>query len=206
MPRKPSSPEYRESLRKRILETAFVMFSTKGIKAVKMDDIAKSLTISKRTLYEFYTNKEDVIFESVKMHHEQTIELKRERLSGSMDAMDILIQFLRDAVEGIKTINPSFFEEIRAYPRVKQYLDEYKAMHSSHTMEFLRRGQEEGFFLDNINLVLLQSVNACLSDYLAVSRLYMQYPVEEMFRTLVLTSVRGICTQKGICRIDEKFF
>ena len=48
---------YRQSLRDRILEVAMQAFREKGIKAVKMDDIAASLTISKRTLYEVYENK-----------------------------------------------------------------------------------------------------------------------------------------------------
>ena len=50
--------EYRRQLRKRILEVASLEFRSKGIRSVKMDDIANSLSISKRTLYEIYENKE----------------------------------------------------------------------------------------------------------------------------------------------------
>lgn len=46
-----SQNSYRQELRERILATAMNEFYTKGIKAVKMDDIAKRLSISKRTLY-----------------------------------------------------------------------------------------------------------------------------------------------------------
>lgn len=49
--------EYRTELRKRILKTAIQEFRSKGIKAVKMDDIASMLSVSKRTLYEIYDNK-----------------------------------------------------------------------------------------------------------------------------------------------------
>ena len=48
-----TSPQaYREELKQRIIDVAMKEFWLKGVKAVKMDDIANDLTISKRTLYE----------------------------------------------------------------------------------------------------------------------------------------------------------
>ena len=62
-----SESSYRNALRGRILDVAMHAFATKGIRAVKMDDIAQSLTISKRTLYELYDNKEKLLLEAT--HH-----------------------------------------------------------------------------------------------------------------------------------------
>ena len=45
---------YKKSLKGRIMETAMKAFAERGVKAVKMDDIAQMLSISKRTLYEIY--------------------------------------------------------------------------------------------------------------------------------------------------------
>lgn len=53
---------YRQSLKDKILETSMKMFQEKGIRAVKMDDIANRLSISKRTLYEIYDDKERLLF------------------------------------------------------------------------------------------------------------------------------------------------
>ena len=48
-----TSPQaYREELKQRIIDVAMKEFWQKGVKAVKMDDIANDLSISKRTLYE----------------------------------------------------------------------------------------------------------------------------------------------------------
>ena len=52
---------HKQELRERIVETAMRAFSMQGIRAVKMDDVAKMLGISKRTLYELYENKEYLI-------------------------------------------------------------------------------------------------------------------------------------------------
>lgn len=62
---------YRENLKTRILETSMQLFKQKGIRAVKMDDIATEMGISKRTLYEIYSNKEDLLYECVKHDSEK---------------------------------------------------------------------------------------------------------------------------------------
>ena len=49
---------HRESLHDRILDVAMSLFLEHGIRAVRMDDIANHLSISKRTLYEVFSNKE----------------------------------------------------------------------------------------------------------------------------------------------------
>ena len=57
MPTQVSLSTYRQELKVRILQTAMREFKQKGIRDVRMDDIAGILGISKRTLYEIYENK-----------------------------------------------------------------------------------------------------------------------------------------------------
>ena len=68
MAKKLSSVEYRKGLRVKIVEIAGEMFKQYGFKAVKMDVVAQKLCISKRTLYEIFPNKEEIIMEAVKMN------------------------------------------------------------------------------------------------------------------------------------------
>lgn len=58
---------YKLELRNRILKAAMTEFLHKGVKSVKMDDIANALAISKRTLYEIYSNKEELLLEAVRI-------------------------------------------------------------------------------------------------------------------------------------------
>ena len=57
---------YKLELLNRILKAAMTEFLHKGVKSVKMDDIANTLAISKRTLYEIYSNKEELLLEAVR--------------------------------------------------------------------------------------------------------------------------------------------
>ena len=88
-----SQNSYRQELRERILATAMNEFYTKGIKAVKMDDIAKRLSISKRTLYEIYQNKEELLLEGMKASEaEFDAHMKAFSFQQSSNVMDILIE------------------------------------------------------------------------------------------------------------------
>ena len=71
MQKKKTITDYKKGLREVILNTAMKAFAEKGIRAVKMDDIAESLTISKRTMYELYATKEELLYEGVKTYRER---------------------------------------------------------------------------------------------------------------------------------------
>ena len=55
------STSYRDGLKQKIIDTALPLFKENGIKAVKMDDIATILGISKRTLYEIIGDRKSVV-------------------------------------------------------------------------------------------------------------------------------------------------
>jgi hypothetical protein len=68
--------DYRSELKKRILEYSEQEFYSNGVKQVKMDNIANYLSISKRTLYEIYPTKEDLLlecFKNMKKHMKQKL-------------------------------------------------------------------------------------------------------------------------------------
>ena len=58
---------YKKNLKPAILEEAMSRFREYGIRAVKMDDIAKNMGISKRTLYEVYSDKEDLLVDVARL-------------------------------------------------------------------------------------------------------------------------------------------
>ena len=61
----------RTQARKTVLEMATKLFHTQGIKNVTMDDISHRLSMSKRTLYQLFSDKEDLLLACVKLHHER---------------------------------------------------------------------------------------------------------------------------------------
>ena len=61
----------KKEIQENIISTALSLFIEHGIKEVKMDDIATRLSISKRTIYEIFKDKEQLLFEALKLQQER---------------------------------------------------------------------------------------------------------------------------------------
>lgn len=198
--------EYKLGLRDRILDAAINAFALRGVKATKMDDIAASLTISKRTLYELYDTKEQLIFEAIKRHH----QLNEERLSAfakdpAHDVLDIVIFIYRMHIQESGSLKPTFYDEIAKYPQIVEYLDADRARKAAEFQNFMHRGIDEGFFRAEIDYEIVAHLFEAIGTYMRHHRLYQQYTFEDLFFNMLFVSLRGLCTPKGIEKLD-KFF
>ena len=95
---------YRQSLKTRILEAASDAFSQKGIKSVRMDDIAQSLNISKRTLYEIYENKEVLLYECLKTSKARAQEEMMYIAARQNNVMDIILDIYRSKMSQFRSM------------------------------------------------------------------------------------------------------
>lgn len=109
--------EYRQQLRQRIIAIATHEFESKGIKSVKMDDIAQILSVSKRTVYEIFDNKADLVLECVR--HDLDItdkEIEDFAKSPGHNVIDIMLYFYELKMNRMSRIVPTYFIELEKYP------------------------------------------------------------------------------------------
>ena len=202
MGRKPSPIEYRKELRVKILNIAINLYRAKGYKAVKMDEVAQSLNISKRTLYEIYPNKEMLIYESLKTLAERSYASFKDSLKETDDTMDILASYFKMRIHEISLINPLMISDLRFYPQVKKFLENDIEDHNEYSAEFFHKTQDEGFFIADVNLDILRLFNKAVFDYLSSSEICNKFEPSTILKTFLVIFVRGICTEKGMKRID----
>lgn len=195
--------DYRVALKGKILDTALTLFFAKGIKAVKMDDIAKSLSISKRTLYELYDNKEILLFECLKMNKTRKDADAEKALEKCTNVMDVLLETYRMSVEEFKRMSPIFFSEISRYPQVIEFIDKKREQDHEQFILFIERGKGEGFFRDDINYELLMKTHEYIRRGIVEEDLYNKYGIDNLFFNLIFVTFRGICTQKGVEVLDK---
>ncbi|MBQ9231773.1 MAG: TetR/AcrR family transcriptional regulator [Prevotella sp.] len=193
---------YRLSLKNRILETATSAFYHKGIKAVKMDDIASSLSISKRTLYEIYGDKESLLFACVKQTHQERQEFLR-IYAEQHNVMEVLLEVYRHKVEELETVNYTVYQDIQLYPKILAYMEQVRISSHDLFISFMQRGVEEGYFRKDINYELIGRLFDAIGEYVGKEELYSQYPHEELLSTLMLVPFRGFCTLKGVKMLDS---
>lgn len=103
--------EYKKEVKAKILQLATTMFFQHGIRKVKMDDIATHLKISKRTLYEIYQNKEDLLYEVVVLNDKRKLERVEKFDKPGTNVINIVIHMFKLHTEELSKINPVFLED-----------------------------------------------------------------------------------------------
>ena len=192
---------YRQELKGKILVTAMSLFKREGIKRVKMDDIAQALSISKRTLYETYENKEQLLCEGVIYEHQLRQEQLRQFTEQAENEIEVVMEFIRQEIVLLGGVNPLFFSELAKYERVVELLNEEHEQKHLHSMEFVKRGVEKGYFRSDINYDIVTKMSDAVVQHVMMTRMYEEYPLSEIFRNHVDILFRGICTDKGIAAL-----
>ncbi|MBR5729654.1 MAG: TetR/AcrR family transcriptional regulator [Prevotella sp.] len=197
---------YRQELRQKILQTAMRLFKEQGVRNVKMDDISAIIGISKRTLYEIYENKEELLLEGLKFAQEQKSRELLEFVSAeNRNEIEVMVKFVKMQMEDMNETNPLFYVEIRRYKRVVDFMVEYHEQKRQNKMEFLRKGVEHGYFVDGLNYDIVHEMGTAIINHVMEAKLYERYPIQEIFHNYVSVLMRGYCTEKGIAELEKLF-
>ena len=185
------------------------MFIQQGVRAIRMDDIASHMGISKRTLYELFGDKENLIGQCLAYHFESIDQLMKQRTMKARNVIEEFIYLLDDwdsimdgnmkLMEGIKKFYPRIYEEATQDKEKGEYrLNMFKNK--------IRDGIRDGIFLPDINVELAIMIFTD-SVYGLITRpeRYSQSNItpSEAFKYIVTYFFRGISTQKGIRLLDE---
>lgn len=194
---------YKKGLRSKILDKAMKDFRERGIRAVRMDDVASELKISKRTLYEIFGNKEVLLSESIQKYYEDRRLNMEVQIEHCKSVMEIVIVFFRKKIEEIRSTDPQFYADLLQYPQLADDLMIQKEHIRLESVKFFERGKNEGYFRKDTNLDLLTVLFDSVSKYVMENRLYQQYTFEDIFKNLAVLTLRGICTDKGLTILDK---
>jgi len=194
-------------VRERIIEEATRLFFQYGIRSITMDEIAVSLGISKRTVYETFKDKTELIHTCLRDLIRQRDERSQEVIASSANVIEAIFTSMQDGIKAINTINPLFFHDLKKYYPViwKTLHEENKEKHYNLTYTQLRKGVNEGLFRKDIHIGIVsklfhEQVNL-ISDESVFPR--EQYELTDLFKNLMINFVRGISTQKGIDLVDK---
>jgi AcrR family transcriptional regulator len=197
-------------IRERIILEAGKLFAAKGVRQVTMDTIAQEMGISKRTIYENFKDKNDllqnILTEATLQHKKNAIEI----MNKADNVILALFAFGEYNRETFSKINPLFFDEMKKYhPQVFQSIMNNGAVRNYElTYTVLKRGVNEGIFLKEINLDIANLFIHHLLDFFQKPEVQEMCNHVEIFKSVHLPYLRGLCTDKGIDllkKIIEKY-
>lgn len=193
--------------REKILRRASQLFFTRGIKHVTMDELAMEVGISKRTIYEVFKDKYDLLQASIHFFQNEREQLLKNIIDHSENVIDSIVRMLNLGLESTKLVTPIYLHELKKfYPEV---WDETirKSRESSHDklQKLLDRGKQEGVFRDDINSRLVARIFYEQMFLVHNKDIFPEeeFPTKELYENIFLNFARGICTLKGLKMLEE---
>ncbi|MBO7418431.1 MAG: TetR/AcrR family transcriptional regulator [Bacteroidaceae bacterium] len=195
----------RSELYTRIVVVASELFRRQGIKRVTMDDVAHGLRMSKRTIYEIFREKEQLVTACVKYQRQefqQQVELYQRQCSNVLEsALHTLYYAMKQYAETSK----QFFEDVSIYPQIKELIKQDRENRREASFEFFKLGVRQGIFIPDLDYNIIAILNENQTRMLVENASFKSYPITEVAETILMTFFRGIVTDKGR-RILDKFY
>ena len=194
-------------MKNRIVEHTSQMFARSGVKAVRMDDIAADMGISKRTIYEIFGDKDTLVAECLYHFHHK---LRAANLELARDADNIIAEYLLvlDVWDGQMECLGRIIDEMRRYyPRIyEHFLAEHTAVAAEEMRRKLRHGIEQGYLIPSLDIEMTMLIFTHTMYGLMRTQGYLLTNVTQraVFKFFVTHFLRGIATHKGIELIDKK--
>lgn len=199
-----SDKHLHEEQRNRVIALAGKMFAEQGIRKVRMDDVAAALTISKRTLYEMFADKEELLLECMKVNQERKHEYATQVAATANNVLEIVFCLYQNGMEEMKNVHPSMYRDIKKYPRVCEYLNQRKAQSAKKSKDFYEAGVHQGLLRTDINFDIFQFLtDLSMSGFLNDDMLMERWTLADVLDTVVRVHMRGICTEKGQRMLDD---
>jgi AcrR family transcriptional regulator len=194
-------------IRDRIIEGAAELFKTYGIKSVTMDSLANHLGMSKRTIYEVFSDKDELLIGVLKRMAQKQSELVKRVLDDSENAIVAIFKLLESNMNHFKEMSPAFQADMKKYHHdvLMKKSDKFEMPDYRNNIQLIERGMKEKLFRKDINPDL---VNRCL--YSMVRSIMDQdlYPFEQFTRRDVVKNgfinyLRGFSTNEGVKLINK---
>lgn len=193
-----------------IFKSAGEIFMVNGVKSMTMDDIARELKISKKTLYKYVKDKNDLVCKSMSL----TMDAHENEFDVIFDSIDNPIeelwQITLKASEQLKSIHPSVMYDIqRFHPEAWEYFENHKNNHIYEcVIDNLKRGKESGVYRKDINSEIISKVYVARFDILFDSKIFppTKFTLVDIHEEMMRYHFFGILTEKGIQEYNEYDF
>lgn len=185
-------------MRERIIDAATQLFQAQGVKQVRMDDVARELSISKKTLYELFADKEELLLEVVKIascaFHQNVIQI----IENSDNVLEQIFKLYKWVIEHCRESHPLFFLDQVRYPQVRAFFEQIHSQLAEHIEEWLQTGVQEGLLRDDVNYVVFLRQDGFQIGKLLINPEVRTYPPKVIYDSVVLVMLRGLATDKGL--------
>ena len=195
------------STKNRLIVRAATLFAENGCKAITMDDIANSAGMSKRTIYENFTDKASLLESCLHYffdHHELDIE---QILQSTDNIIGTIFKMLENTSKLFFQLKFNFFNEVQKYyPEIyNNTVEIYKQKHLENTEKLLQKGKSDGIVRKDVNPLIIAVLINEVSVIVLQKDIFADYGIHKKtaMQTCMGCITRGMFTEKGMQILDE---
>ena len=167
-----------------------------------MDMLASQMGISKRTIYEVFKDKDELLRGVLKWMTRKQAEVMKKIFSESENVVEAIFKMLDMMNNHFRNMSPAFQMDIKRYHKeIREEIRDANDMpYYGNNAEIIRRGIKEGVFREDIDIEI---TNKCLFEVARMSNDKSLFPPDDfmnkdVIRTFYINYLRGISTQKGL--------
>jgi TetR/AcrR family transcriptional regulator, cholesterol catabolism regulator len=190
-----------------ILMKVSELFRKYGIKSVTMDDVAKELGISKKTLYQYVIDKSDLINKLMDYEIEGVEICFQGILTTKQNAIEELFEVNRFMMSYLKRYSPSFdYDMKKYYPDIfnRVFIIRRNKIYNT-TLANLKKGKLEGLYREELIEEVLTKLHVSRMENMSSSSLFTMEEINsgEVFKEMFIYHIRGIANEKGITFLEQ---
>lgn len=196
-------------MRDTILQIAISQFHQLGIRSVSVVDICATLRISKKTFYQHFKKKEDLI-EEIILHVQKEFVGRCMRQQKDKNSIDILIMNIREIKRAIEKESFLFWHDLKKYyPSLySRYYDLQRDVVRTTFEQNIRRGIDEGFYRNDIDIEMLSYFHTIQMRHTFETMIEDQqlFPLKRVVDFFIDLMVHLIVNEKGLRYLEENYY
>jgi AcrR family transcriptional regulator len=173
-----------------------------------MDYIASQVGISKRTLYELFKDKDQLLLECLTWNRREIEKMSLEVAQKVDNALEFLLEVFMIQWKRMRNVNRNYFTDLKRYhPQVSRMFDDERSYQAESMKRILEQGQAEGVILQDCRCDIVGQLLSTKFDILfSLDEICtVEFTFMETFEMIFKTFIRGIATEKGL-KIIERYF
>jgi AcrR family transcriptional regulator len=191
---------------KALLMKSRELFLRHGVKSLTMDEIAKEMGMSKKTIYQFVENKNDLIKLTMQDFLSEEQKLMDVILKNSTNSVDEMITMIEYWLQVVREFNANTLNEIKKYyPEAWKMYNEYRFNFMLGLIKGnLENGVKDGYYRDNMDADIISKIYILAVEVLLNQDLFptRQYMYLNIYREFLSYHLRGIVSAKGLKYLD----
>lgn len=184
-----------------IIERSSLIYLKYGIKSVTMDDLANQLGMSKKTIYKYFEDKNDlintIILRTLNFEEKMCYKIQNK----SENALEALIEISRMVIQRLNNVNPTiFFDLQKHHNEAWQILEKHKWNFVLNAVRSnLNRGINEKLYRDDLNVEIIARLYIATIDTIMNPEVYdwPNFQFQELFKEIMRFHFQGLVNENG---------